>query len=242
VRLPPQVAPMLAVASAPFDSPQHSFEVKWDGIRVLAGVAGSAWRLWGREQSDYTTRYPELSVLRGLPVGTVVDGEVVAFDAAGRADLRRLLRRHGLVDDWRIEQAKEWCPVTYVVFDLLWLRDRSLLREPLARRREGLAELCATTALPEVVFSAAVTGAGHAFYAAAVAAGQEGVVAKHLASAYRPGRRVPAWRKIKPGRFWGNEASFPATALRYAAFCHISGTRRAGTLHTARHAVTQESQ
>jgi bifunctional non-homologous end joining protein LigD len=197
VRLPSRVAPMLAVASAPFDSPHYSFEVKWDGIRVLAGVAGSAWQLWGREQSDYTPRYPELSVLRGLPAGTVVDGEVVAFDAAGRPDLRRLLSRHGLADGWRIEHAKQWCPVTYVVFDLLWLRGQSLLRESLARRRQALAELCATTAIPGVVFSAGVAGSGRAFYAAALAAGQEGVVAKHLASAYRPGRRSPAWRKIK---------------------------------------------
>jgi ATP-dependent DNA ligase len=200
VRLPPRVAPMLAVASAPFDSPQFSFEVKWDGIRVLAGVAGSAWQLWGRRQSDYTVRYPELSLLRQWPAGTVVDGEVVVVDVAGRPELRALLCRHGLVDGWRIEQAQQWCPVTYVVFDLLWLRGRSLLRQPLRQRREALAELCATTPLPGVVFSAGVTGAGRAFYAAAVAAGQEGVVAKHLASAYRPGRRSPAWRKIKPGR------------------------------------------
>jgi bifunctional non-homologous end joining protein LigD len=152
----------------------------------------------GRQQSDYTARYPELSLLRRWPTGAVVDGEVVAFDAAGRPHLRWLLSRHGLMDGWRIEQAKQWCPVTYVVFDLLRLRGRSLLGEPLARRREALAELCATTPLSGVVFSTGVVGSGRAFYAAALAAGQEGVVAKHLASAYRPGWRSPAWRKIKP--------------------------------------------
>jgi ATP-dependent DNA ligase len=69
----------------------------------------------------------------------------------------------------------------------------------LARRREELAVLCAGLELPEVVFSAGVVGAGTAWYALALAQGQEGVVAKHLASPYRPGRRSPEWRKIKPG-------------------------------------------
>jgi ATP-dependent DNA ligase len=189
---------MLAVASAPFDSQQYSFEVKWDGIRALAGVSRSGWRLWGRQPGDYTARYPELSVARGWPAGTILDGELVAFDGAGRPDLRGLLRRHGLVDGWRLAQAPRWCPVTYVVFDLLWLRGRSLLREPLRRRREALAQLCATTALPGLLHSAGVVGPGRAFYAGALAAGQEGVVAKHLASPYRPGRRSSTWRKIKP--------------------------------------------
>jgi ATP-dependent DNA ligase len=89
--------------------------------------------------------------------------------------------------------------VQYVVFDLLYHRGRSLLREPLARRREALAALCMGLDLLEVLFSAGVVGAGTALYALALAHGHEGIVAKRLASAYRPGRRSPAWRKIKPG-------------------------------------------
>ena len=54
---------------------------------------------------------PEDTVFRRLPAGTLVDGELVAFDADGRPDLPRLLRRHGLADAWRIGQARRWCPV-----------------------------------------------------------------------------------------------------------------------------------
>jgi ATP-dependent DNA ligase len=194
------VAPMLAVPAEPFDSPAYSFEVKWNGVRALARVEASGWRLWGRQQADYTARYPELAALRQLPAGTLVDGELVAFDAAGRPDLPRLLCRHGLADAWRIGRAGRWCPVVYVVFDLLCQRGRCLLGEPLSRRREALAELCADEAVGGVVFSAGVVGAGKALYAAALAAGQEGVMAKHLSAPYRPGRRSPAWRKIKPRR------------------------------------------
>src|SRR5215470_12343091 len=80
----PQVLPMLAVAAEPFDAPEYSFEIKYDGVRALAAVEEMGWRLWGRERADYTTRYPELDVLRRLPTRTLVDGELVAFDAEGR--------------------------------------------------------------------------------------------------------------------------------------------------------------
>jgi ATP-dependent DNA ligase len=190
---------MLALPAAPFDAPDYSFEVKWDGIRALAAVKATAWRLWGRQRADYTARYPELEVLRCLPSGTLLDCELVACTPDGRPELPRLLRRHGLTAAWRLRQAARWCPVQYVVFDLLYHRGRCLLNEPLAQRREELAALCAGLDLPEVLFSAGVVGAGTAVYALALTRGHEGVVAKRLASPYRPGRRSPAWRKIKPG-------------------------------------------
>jgi len=195
----PALLPMLAVPAAPFDSPEYSYEVKWNGIRALAAVETAGWRLWGRERADYTARYPDLEVLHRLPAGTLLDGELVAFDADGRPDLPRLLRRHGLTDPWRIRQAGHWCPVRYVLFDLLYHAGRRLLGEPLARRREVLAEMCHKLDAAEVRFSGGVIGVGTAFYQAAVACGHEGVMAKHLTSAYRPGKRSAAWKKIKPG-------------------------------------------
>jgi bifunctional non-homologous end joining protein LigD len=194
----PTLLPMLATPSVPFDGPQYSFEVKWDGIRMLAAVQGAGVRLWGREAADYTARYPELAVLRRLPSGTLVDGECVAFAPAGVPDLSLLLQRHGLTDSWKIGQAWRWCAVRYVLFDLLYHRGHCLLRQPLSARRAALAEACVRLDAPEVVFSAGVVGAGKAFFAAAVAQGHEGVVAKHLASPYRPAFRSAAWRKIKP--------------------------------------------
>jgi ATP-dependent DNA ligase len=193
---------MLAVPAGPFDSPDYCFELKWDGIRALAAVDQGGWRLWGREQADYTARYPELDVLRRLPRGTLVDGELVVLDADGRPDLPRLLRRHGLTDPWRIRQAPHWCPVRYVLFDLLYHAGRCWLQEPFVRRREMLAELCQRLEAGDVQFSAGVIGAGTALYEAAVARGHEGVMAKHLGAPYRPGRRSAAWRKIKPRPQW----------------------------------------
>jgi len=80
---------------------------------------------------------------------------------------------------------------------LLYHAGRCLLREPLARRREVLAEVCQRLDAVEVRFSAGVIVAGTAFFHAAIGQGYEGVVAKQLASSYRSGKRSAAWRKIK---------------------------------------------
>ena len=128
----------------------------------------------------------------------IAAGELVAFDDEGRPNLGRLLRRHGLADPWRIRQARQWCPVRYVLFDLLYHRGHCLMPEPLVRRREMLADVCEKLDVPEVGFSHTVMGAGTALFQAAVAAGYEGVVAKLLMSAYRPGKRSLTWKKIKP--------------------------------------------
>jgi ATP-dependent DNA ligase len=72
------------------------------------------------------------------------------------------------------------------------------MQEPLVRRREMLADVCEKLDVPEVEFSYAVIGAGTTLYRQVVAAGHEGVMAKQHTSAYRPGKRSVAWKKIKP--------------------------------------------
>jgi ATP-dependent DNA ligase len=112
--------------------------------------------------------------------------------------LPALLRRHPLLDPCKIRNARRWCPVHYVVFDLLYYRGRCLLKEPLRTRRKVLAEVCARLAAPHVIFSEGVVGAGKACYEAVVAQGHEGVMAKHVDAPYRPGQRSVTWRKFKP--------------------------------------------
>jgi len=189
--------PMLATAAAPFDSDQHVFEVKWDGIRALAATAEGRWRLWGRGGNDYTERYPELEILRRLPAGTVVDGELVVLQS-GRADFPALLRRHQPSCSSPLSTVGRRIPVRYVVFDLLFENGESLLRQPLRERRERLRELLGRAGDQVVAYSDGVVGCGCDFFAQVVARGHEGVVAKNLASTYRPGQRSPAWKKIKP--------------------------------------------
>ena len=187
--------PMLAQPAAPFDSPDHVFEVKWDGVRAVAAVQESRWQLWGRRGVDYTPRYPERAVLGRLPQGTIVDGELVVL-RQGRADLPALLQRHQRQAPPDLGPLPE--AVCYVLFDLLYDRGRSLLQQPLVQRRQRLRDLLERVREPLLVYSDGVVGYGRGFFAQVVAQGHEGVMAKHQASRYRPGRRSPAWRKIKP--------------------------------------------
>jgi len=117
--------PMLATTAAPFDAADYAFEVKWDGVRCLAAVEQTNWCLWGRHGVDYTARYPELTVLRHLPAGTVVDGELVVL-RQGRADLPALLRRHQRRRPLPASYGGE--PVRYVLFDLLYTRGQASAR------------------------------------------------------------------------------------------------------------------
>src|SRR5262245_10070094 len=190
-------APMLAVKAEPFDSPEYLFEVKWDGVRALAGRDAGGWQLWGRDLADYRLRYPELAPLAGLPAGTVLDGEIILL-SGGVADLNALLARHGLAAPRTGHARGQQGPVTYVVFDAPYALGRCLFGRPLAERREVARERVRALADARVVFSEGVVGAGRAFFARVVAAGQEGVLAKHLASRYQPGRRCAAWKKFKP--------------------------------------------
>jgi ATP-dependent DNA ligase len=144
---------------------------------------------------DYTARYPELAVLRRLPSGTVVDGELVTLDQ-GRADLPALLRRH--LRQRPLPVSYGTTPLCYVLFDLLSLRGQSLLKEPLVHRRALLRELLDQIKEPLLAYSDGIVGAGRAFFDRVMAEGHEGVMAKHHTSRYLLGQRSSSWRKIKP--------------------------------------------
>ena len=189
--------PMLAVAGQPFDGPEYLFEVKWNGVRALTAKEAGRWQLWGRDLADYRERYPELTGLGWLPDGTVLDGELV-LRTEGLPDLDALLSRHQLTSSFKVHLRSQQQPVDYVVFDLVRHAGRSLWGEPLRTRRALLEELLERWQEPRVVLSMGVPGGGRQFFQRTVAQGHEGVMAKHLASRYLPGRRSAAWQKIKP--------------------------------------------
>jgi ATP-dependent DNA ligase len=189
--------PMLAVTGEPFDCEDHLYEVKWDGVRCLAAIEKDGIRLWGRKCADYTERYPELDVLGKLPPETVIDGELVVL-CNGKADLNAVLRRRQLSSRFQRTLASRQTPVVYVVFDLLLHSGQSVMQQPLWRRREILAETVQQIETGRVVLSEGVVGKGKALFEQVVRQGHEGMMAKHLAGRYLPGRRSSSWKKIKP--------------------------------------------
>jgi bifunctional non-homologous end joining protein LigD len=189
---------MLARIGEPFDSGDHLFEIKWDGVRALSYVEDGELRMHGRRRRDLAQRYPELGFLKSLD-GVVLDGELVVIDLEGRPDFSAILSREN-ASLRRVQDGARVQPVVYVVFDLLYADYEPVLDEPLHRRRERLQELVANAGQPRLVLSEGVVGSGRDLFAATTERGLEGIVAKRLDSPYRPGERSGAWQKIKPVR------------------------------------------
>lgn len=196
--LPEFVAPMLARIGEAFDSETHVFEPKWDGFRALAFVEASGLRVLSRRQNEFTPRYPETQVLRALPAGTLLDGELVCM-RDGRVDFEAMLKREQ-AREGRIRQLAAELPVAYAVFDVLYEGFESRMGEPLAVRRERLRDLVAAIDDPRLVLTEGVIGEGRLFFEQSTGMGLEGMVAKDLSSVYEPGRRSGAWTKVKRGQ------------------------------------------
>lgn len=195
--LPNFIKPMLAVRGEPFDSDDHLFEIKWDGIRAMAYVDDRGYRLMSRRGTDVTERYPELALLGGLPAGTVVDGEIVVLDENGKPSFRSVLSREQARTKLRFRNLSKTTPATFIAFDLLYLDYRELIRKPLSERRQQLLAVVGPKASERLVISEGVVGPGRKFFEQIVARDLEGVVAKRLNARYFPGKRSDAWIKIR---------------------------------------------
>jgi bifunctional non-homologous end joining protein LigD len=196
--MPEQIKPMLArTGDLPKDDSKWAYEIKWDGVRGIAYVEGGRMRLEARSGRDITARYPELRELGRALAGreAVLDGEVVAFDDAGRPSFQKLQGRMHLASEHTVRRLAQSDPVHYVVFDLLWLDGRSLTDLPYTERRERLVELGLEG--PTWRTPANHVGDGAAMLEASRAQGLEGIIAKKLDCPYQPGRRTPWWVKVK---------------------------------------------
>jgi bifunctional non-homologous end joining protein LigD len=197
--LPDKIVPMMArTATLPRDDGDWAFEVKWDGVRAICHSEPGRMRLHSRNLLDITPRYPEIGRLnRALSHHrAVLDGEVVALDAEGRPSFGALQRRMHVSSETAVRRLAKETPVTYVIFDLLWLDGHSLMDLPYSERRARLAELGLGDGgrwrVPDYV-----VGHGAQLLAATEQQGLEGVIAKRLDSTYEAGRRTPSWLKIK---------------------------------------------
>jgi bifunctional non-homologous end joining protein LigD len=206
-----RIEPMKAASGDLPNGAEWSYEIKWDGIRIVAQIpeaarspevaqipeaarspataqtsAAEGVRLWSTTGID---RSPEFGAIRDqLPIAAqgqacVLDGEVVALDARGRADFR-MLQRHRT--DGHV--------TVYVVFDLLELHGRDTRDLPLAARLRLLDALLVDT---ESVWQSERSLDGVALLDTARRQQHEGIMAKRLTSSYRSGRRSPDWRKVK---------------------------------------------
>jgi bifunctional non-homologous end joining protein LigD len=210
-RLPdlPDLRPMLArPLSEPFDSDEHLFEPWWGGTRALvfvgpADTPGSGdVRVVDADGVDLTAALPELAgtAVRVAARSAILDGEIVVVDADGRADPDALERR------LRGEAGR---PAAFLAFDLLHLDGRSLLNQPLVKRRAALRRILRPG--DEVVAVPAIATEGRALFEAIVGQGLAGMMARQRQGPYLAGSRSRLWRFIP-----ADAATVPAAELAAA--------------------------
>jgi ATP-dependent DNA ligase len=162
---------------------QWVWEIKLDGYRAVAVKSGGAVTLYSRNRKILNKRFPYIAEpLRGLPDGTVVDGEIVALDDHGRPVFN-------LLQNFTSESGR----IRYFVFDLLGYKNRDLTRLSLLKRREMLRSLKFDGG--RIAISEYIEASAEQMLSAVKAQRLEGVVGKRKDSVYEPGKRSGAWIK-----------------------------------------------
>jgi len=187
------VEPMLLqrVQSLP-EGPNWAYEVKLDGYRALAIKSNGKVLLRSRNNKDFNAKYPGIvRALATLPDETVIDGEVVALDAAGRPSFNALQN----VESSNVESSE--LAIVYYIFDVLVLAGRSVMPQPLSERRDLLCRQVMPKLGEPIRESEQFNASLPKLIRAVRDLGLEGIVAKRLDSRYEPGQRSGAWRKMR---------------------------------------------
>lgn len=180
------VPPMLALpAAAVPEGADWQYEIKLDGYRTLAVKKDSDVTLFSRRGNRVNSKYPAVAKAFGaLPNGTIVDGEVVVLDKAGRPMFNAL------------QHARPGDPLFLYAFDLLAYKGKDLRRQPLSIRRQLLEQALQGLADP-VRLSPIFQTSAREMVRAVRRQRLEGVVAKRSGSFYESGERSGAWVKYK---------------------------------------------
>ncbi len=195
--LPAKLSPMLAEsADAAVTDPAWQYEPKVDGYRVLAFIDHDRVVLRSRRGLDYTAIFPDVAAELGrqLVSTMVLDGEIIALGADGRPSFDALQDRAQVKTAREIAAAERAAPTAYVCFDLLHFAGVSLRAASYETRRRYLEQCLLPSSRVQLVHADDDAGA---LYAAALASGFEGIMAKRRDSPYLPGKRSKSWLKIK---------------------------------------------
>ena len=194
-----KLTPMLCASTgAELHDPGRIYELKLDGVRIVADKRGDDVTLRYRKHRVATMSYPDVArAVRALPVDRVVlDGEIVAFDEIGHPNFQRLARRIHVRRPHDVRRAAAEVPVVYLVFDILQLGEWDLRAAPLVERKALLSDLLQGRGRLRVLDH--LEGDGRPLMQLCEAEQLEGLVAKRQDSRYADGgRRSDAWVKVK---------------------------------------------
>jgi len=212
---------MLAKLGDEVPEGDYLYEPKWDGFRAIIFRSREDVAIQSRDCRPLDRYFPELhaTLLRGLPEDCVVDGEIVIATAHGLDFDALQLRLHPAAS--RVEKLAKLTPSSFVAFDLLEVRGRSLMAQPQSARRAALEKLLGK-ARPPIYLTPCTRDRQVAldWLARFEGAGLDGVVAKLESGIYLPGKR--AMIKVKHER----TAECVVAGLRW----HKSGKDAVGSL------------
>jgi bifunctional non-homologous end joining protein LigD len=168
---------------------ERSYEIKFDGIRVIAVRTKGQVLLFSRNENDLSARFPYIvKAVAALPVREcVLDGEVVALDDKGRSSFQLLQTP---------EPQGQESPVFYYVFDLLQAEGKDIMPLPLERRRLFLEKIILGAGDP-IRLSGEIGRDGAQLLESISRIGLEGIVGKRIHSVYESGQRTETWIKLK---------------------------------------------
>lgn len=196
----PPIEPMLAkIADELPKGEGFLFEPKWDGFRAIVFRSGDSVHIQSRDLRPLNRYFPELetALVRALPKGCVIDGEIVVVTGSG-LDFDALQQRLHPAASRVAKLAKE-TPSAFVAFDLLAAGGRSIMQMPQSERRVRLERLLGQAAKPVYLTPATRDRAvASQWLEQFEGAGLDGVIAKPEAAPYQPGKRTML--KIKHAR------------------------------------------
>jgi len=186
--------------SSPFDDENYGFQIKWDGTRILAHISQGQIQLFNRKKHKRTKQYPEIviflaNIFKSRDV--ILDGEIIAL-TNGKPNFQQLMRRDWATDPSTIKHLMSKIPVTYVIFDIIYLDGEPLIYKPFFERDSMLHNIIKSQ--DPVVLTDTFKERGTLLFELIRQKELEGIVAKRLDSRYQIGKKNDSWIKIKNKR------------------------------------------
>ncbi len=188
------LGPMLADRSLVVPKGDFIYEMKWDGIRAQIIVNEGQLTILSRNKLDLTQQFPELNIEAFRTLSGVFDGEIVCFDKEGKPNFKQVIQRMQGKGEREIELVSKRNPAFCYLFDCLNVDGKSIIHEPLLRRRAWLEDSIrkgTSVRISEIIED------GEALFEATKKMGLEGIMAKEKMGLYYPEKRSSTWLKVK---------------------------------------------
>ncbi len=190
------ISPMLiSEMQDPFDSPDHIFEIKWDGIRCVSYLSDVGSDMRNKRNKLMIPIFPELEDLyKQVRTKCILDHELIVMKN-GKPDFYEVQSRSIKTNPFKIKLAADRYPASIVAYDILYYKDKEITMLPLMERKKYLEDVVVENNLISV--SRFIENDGVALFNIVKEQELEGIVAKKKNSLYWQGKKTKDWIKCK---------------------------------------------